>query len=92
MARRYRYEYLQRKKARAKAKELRLQEKEARDATRSDAEKAVREVLGWVVYLGIVICATYLIVTYVGQRTRVSGNSMQPTLQHEDNLIVDKLS
>ena len=92
MARRYRYEYLQRKKARAKAKELHLQEKEAREAARSDTEKAVREVLGWVVYLGIVICATYLIVTYVGQRTRVSGNSMQPTLQHEDNLIVDKLS
>ena len=85
MARRYRYEYRLRKKAREKAKAERL-------ANRSEKEKELREILGWIVYVLIVICATYLIVTYVGQRTKVSGDSMLNTLHNEDNLIVDKIS
>lgn len=85
MARRYRYEYWKKKRAREKAKAERL-------ANQSDTERAIREVLGWVVYILIVICATYLIVTYVGQRTKVSGDSMLNTLHDEDNLIVDKIS
>ena len=92
MARRYRYEYLQRKKAREIKKTLRLMEKNDKEEMRSDKEKAVREILGWVVYIAIVICATYFIVTFVGQRTRVSGSSMLPTLCDSDNLIVDKIS
>ncbi len=92
MARRYRYEYLQRKKAREIEKTLRLMEKNEKEEMRSDKEKAVREILGWVVYIAIVICATYLIVNFVGQRTRVSGSSMLPTLCDSDNLIVDKIS
>lgn len=51
-----------------------------------------RELLGWIVYIAIIIGLTYLIVTFVGQRTRVSGHSMEATLHHGDNLIVDKLS
>jgi len=35
---------------------------------------------------------TYLIILYVGQRTEVSGDSMEPTLSNGDNLIVDKIS
>ena len=85
MARRYRYEYRMRKRAREKAKEERL-------ANRSDRERELREALGWIIYILIVVCATYLIVTYVGQRTKVSGDSMQATLQDGDNLIVDKIS
>ena len=85
MARRYRYEYLMKKKARERAKEERL-------ANQTDRERELRETLGWIVYILIVVCATYLIVTYVGQRTKVSGDSMQATLQDGDNLIVDKIS
>ena len=51
-----------------------------------------RELLGWLVYILIIIGLTYLIITYVGQRTRVSGQSMEPTLSDGDNLIVDKLT
>ena len=85
MARRYRYEYRQRKKAREEAKAIKLEQ-------RSEKENELREVLGWIVYIIIVICATYLIVTYVGQRTKVSGDSMQATLYDGDNLVVDKIS
>ena len=51
-----------------------------------------RELLGWLVYILIIIGLTYLIITYVGQRTRVSGQSMETTLSDGDNLIVDKLT
>ncbi len=51
-----------------------------------------RTLLGWVFYLVIIILLTYLIITFVGQRTRVSGSSMETTLSDGDNLIVDKIS
>jgi signal peptidase I len=52
----------------------------------------IRSVLGWILYLLVIIALTYVIITYVGQRTRVSGSSMETTLSDGDNLIVDKLS
>ena len=52
----------------------------------------LRELGGWLVYILIIIGLTYLIITFVGQRTRVSGSSMETTLSDGDNLIVDKLS
>ncbi len=51
-----------------------------------------REILSWVLYLVVIFGLTYLIVTYVGQRTSVSGSSMETTLSDGDNLIVDKIS
>lgn len=54
--------------------------------------KTLREVLGTSIYLLIVLVMTFLVVTYVGQRTKVSGSSMEPTLSDGDNLIVDKVS
>ncbi|MGN0293967.1 MAG: signal peptidase I [Lachnospiraceae bacterium] len=46
----------------------------------------------WIIYILIVIVISFSIVTFVGQRTVVDGNSMNDTLQDKDNLIVDKLS
>ena len=92
MARRYRYEYRQRKKAKELAKLQKEAEREAIEGQRSDRERELRELLGWIIYILVVVCATYLIVTYVGQRTKVSGDSMEATLQDKDNLIVDKIS
>lgn len=61
--------------------------------TESTAQKGIlREALGWVLYIILIIGITYLIITYVGQRTKVDGHSMEPTLSDGDNLIVDKLS
>lgn len=51
-----------------------------------------KEILGWVVYIVIVIILTYLIITFVGVRTKVEGRSMENTLHDGDNLIVDKIS
>lgn len=52
----------------------------------------LKELLGWIVYIAVIIGLTWLIITFVGQRTRVSGYSMEATLHDGDNLIVDKLS
>lgn len=51
-----------------------------------------KEILSWLVYILFVIGLTYLILTYVGQRTVVDGRSMNATLNDGDNLIVEKLS
>ncbi|MDE7445602.1 MAG: signal peptidase I [Lachnospiraceae bacterium] len=55
-------------------------------------KKKVKEILGTSLYLLGVLVATFLIVTYVGQRTKVSGGSMEPMLSDGDNLIIDKIS
>lgn len=52
----------------------------------------VKEILEMVVYIAFVILAVWLIITYVGQRTEVSGDSMYSTLEDGDNLWIDKLS
>lgn len=52
----------------------------------------MKEILSTSIYLLLVLCAAYLIVTYVGQRTQVSGGSMESTLSNEDHLLVDKIS
>ena len=58
-----------------------------------EKEKSVlRELVGWLVYILVIVAVTWLVVTFVGQRTRVSGQSMETTLHHGDNLIVDKIS
>ena len=52
----------------------------------------LRTTLGYILYILVIIGLTWMIVTFVGQRTRVSGQSMETTLQDGDNLIVDKIS
>ena len=54
--------------------------------------KKLKEVLSTSIYLLVVLVLTFLVVTYVGQRTRVEGSSMEPMLHDGDNLIVDKIS
>lgn len=55
-------------------------------------KKIIRELLDTSLYLLIVLALTYLVITFVGQRTEVSGSSMETTLSNEDNLIVDKIT
>ncbi|WWR14772.1 signal peptidase I [Lachnospiraceae bacterium JLR.KK008] len=55
-------------------------------------KKAVKELLDTSIYLLVVLALTYLVITFVGQRTEVSGSSMESTLSDSDNLIVDKIT
>ncbi len=52
----------------------------------------LKELFGWIIYILIIIGVTYFIITFIGQRTKVEGSSMESTLSNGDNLIVDKLS
>lgn len=63
--------------------------------------KTLKEILNTSIYLLVVLCLTYFIVNFVGQRTVVNGASMEPTLAGTsdtdpnkvgDNLIVDKIT
>lgn len=50
------------------------------------------ELLSWLIYIVIVVILSLGIITFIGQRTKVSGHSMETTLSDGDNLIVDKIS
>mgnify|MGYP001072053864 CR=1 FL=1 len=54
--------------------------------------KVLKEIISTLLYLLVVLCATWLLVVYVGQRTEVDGQSMEPMLSNGDNLIVDKIT
>ena len=55
-------------------------------------KRIIKEVLNTSIYLLVVLLLTYLVITFVGQRTVVSGASMEYTLSDGDNLIVDKIT
>lgn len=55
-------------------------------------KNVIKEIFSTLIYILVVLGATWLLITYVGQRTQVKGSSMEPTLSNNDNLIVDKLS
>ena len=69
-----------------------MNNKEAGEQQEAPKKSMGREVLEMVVYILIVAALTWLLVTFVGQRTVVSGRSMNPTLENGDNLITDKIS
>lgn len=54
--------------------------------------KVMKEFFNTGLYLLFVLLLTYLVITFVGQRTEVEGESMEATLSDGDNLIVDKLT
>ena len=55
-------------------------------------KKMLHTILEIILYIAIILAGVYLLPTYVMQRTIVDGDSMNDTLQTEDNLLVNKLS
>ena len=54
--------------------------------------KVLKEVLSTIIYLGVVFLLTFLFITFVMQRTEVSGSSMNPTLVDKDSLLIEKVT
>ena len=54
--------------------------------------KVMKEIISTLAYVLGVLCLTWLVITFVGQRTEVDGSSMEPMLSNGDNLIVDKIT
>ena len=55
-------------------------------------KEIIKELAGWLLYIVLIIALTWTVVTFVGQRTEVSGSSMETTLSDKDQLIVDKMT
>ena len=55
-------------------------------------KNVVKEIFSTILYILVVLLGNYLLITFVGQRTSVSGSSMEPTLSNNDQLILDKIS
>lgn len=68
-----------------------MQTEETRNRTKK-ANRLLMEVLFNSLYLLAVLVITLLIVKYIGQRTTVSGSSMEPMIHNGDSIIVDKIS
>lgn len=43
-------------------------------------KEIIKELAGWLLYIVLIIAFTWFVVTFVGQRTEVSGSSMETTL------------
>ncbi|WP_022763982.1 signal peptidase I [Butyrivibrio sp. XPD2006] len=54
--------------------------------------KVLKEILSTVLYLLVIFALTFLFITFIAQRTEVSGQSMEPTLHDRDSLLVDKVT
>lgn len=76
----------------SKKKSKKKSRKKSKKDVKPEEINIVKELLSLIVYIGIVVIACFLIITYVGCRSLVDGTSMEPTLQNEDNIWVDKLS
>ena len=50
------------------------------------------KIFGALTYLCLLVLCTFLIVEFVGQCTEVEGMSMYPTLEDQENLILDKIT
>ena len=50
------------------------------------------EIFSTLLFCLCVVVLSFLFVTFIGQRTTVSGESMENTLQDRDNLMIDKIS
>ena len=68
------------------------EKKKSKDEDDEPKESLAKEVVS--VIINVVVCffIVFLITHFVGQRTVVSGSSMEDTLSDGDNLIVDKIS
>ena len=56
------------------------------------APSKAQEFFSLLIYVLVVFAITFFILHFVGQRTEVSGSSMEDTLSDGDNLIMDKLT
>jgi signal peptidase I len=52
----------------------------------------IREVLEWMLHISLAVIIALIITNFILQRTIVNKNSMVPTLNDGDNLIVEKIS
>ncbi len=78
-------------KGKSKSRKKNKKRKKKKDR-KPEEVNIVKELLSLIIYIGIVVLLCFIIINFVGCRSRVEGESMMPTLNNGDNLWVDKLS
>lgn len=54
--------------------------------------KVVKEIMTYTICIGIAVVLAFVLVAFVVQKTEVIGESMEPTLNHQEQLVIDKIS
>jgi len=54
--------------------------------------KIVKEILDWVLHIGIAVLAALFVVLFLGRITIVQGTSMNPTLDNNDVLLIESIT
>lgn len=67
-----------------------MAKKKIENGKQEEEVNIVKELLGMIIYIAFVILVVWFILTFVGQRTEVSGSSMYDTLENGDNLWINK--
>ncbi len=49
-----------------------------------------KEIISWIIELGIVIVIAYVTISFFGLRTSVVGQAMEPALKNNDQILVNK--
>ncbi len=75
-----------------KVDEIEADEKVVAEEKKKKQKSFFTDCLETLLYIGIAFLVAYFVTNYVAQRTVVDGSSMERTLTHGDNLIMDKLS
>lgn len=78
--------------AKVETKAIGKQKKTEKNDEQKEEINWVKEIIEMVLYIAFVIVVVWLVITFVGQRTEVSGSSMYDTLEDGDNLWVDKFT
>lgn len=68
-------------------------EAESEELVPKKKEKSITyEILTWIRDLGIIILVVLFVTTFVGEKTRVKGDSMETNIHDGDNLILNKVT
>ncbi len=75
-----------------KKKRKKKKEKKEKNVQAPEEINVVKDLVNLLIYILILVVICWIVLTYVGQRTVVSGDSMNNTLLSGDSLWIDKIS
>lgn len=62
------------------------------DEDTKNKKKILKSIILWIIEIIMVILAAYLVIAYGVEKTTMVGESMKPTLNNEDKIIINKLA
>ncbi len=75
-----------------KKKKKKKKQKKQKPQQHPDDINIVKDLITLLMYILVIVVLCWIVLTYVGQRTVVSGDSMNDTLSSGDSLWIDKIS